>query len=243
MPQSRSPLAAKYGAKLDRAVTQHANDPVEMGRMSIPAGIQNGVAQITKAYFAQYKTGKYKDEYYFRAEGTVIEPESIMVNGREVGVQGLFTSIMRPVCETRTEAGKIASMEDNVRVIENDMKLLGIPNEAFTGADALEQLAQAIQEARPFFKFETSVRKALKPGDPDGVWENWYGVKGLEDYSPPGAMTDTVDNTPMAPQTKQSAKPQSAPKTQSSSTKPPTNKSPTKTTKPTPAPALEPSGS
>ncbi len=62
-----SKLAAKYGAKLDQAVKAHAQDETDYGFIRLPPGIVNGIAQLTKCYFDEYKTGKNKGEMYFRA--------------------------------------------------------------------------------------------------------------------------------------------------------------------------------
>lgn len=197
MPANRvqSGLVAKYGKKIGDAVKTHANDEIDYGFQRLPAGITNGVAKLTKAYFAEYKNGTNKGEFYFRAEGVVVEPESVMVNGTPMAVQGLTTSIMEPVCTTTTQANKVTTQDEHIASVMNEMKKLGGQFQG-GGAEELEAMAAALAEAGPYFRFSTSPR-APRPGsnDPPGVWENWYGIKGLENYEPPQAGGAVRDNT------------------------------------------------
>lgn len=181
--KGKSGLAAKYGAKLDAAVQAHANDPTEFGTPRIVAGIEDGVAQLTKCGFGVFKTGQNKGEYYFRAEGTVIQPTSIIKDGREVVTEGMQTSVMEPVCDTKTRDGKVTTCDEHVKEILNHLRMLGVDT---TGAtlDQLEELAGQAQDMAPYFRFATSLRKARNPKETDGVWENWYGVRGLENFQP-----------------------------------------------------------
>lgn len=199
----QSGLLAKYGSKLDAAVKTHAADETNFGIVNLPPGIPNGIAKLTKCHFAQYKTGKNEGEYYFRAEGVVVEPTSVEVDGRPFTVAGLHTSVMIPVCDTTSQAGKTTTTEEYVARILNEMRKLGAET-AGAGAAQLEQIAAALQEAGPYFNFSTSVRKAMQEGQADGVWENWNGRRGLDDYAPPedGGVQDA---SPMADRTPESA--------------------------------------
>lgn len=200
----QSGLLAKYGPKLDAAVKAHAADETNFGIVNLPPGISNGIAKLTKCHFAQYKTGKNEGEYYFRAEGVVVEPTSVEVDGRPFTVAGLNTSVMIPVCDTTSQAGKTTTTEEYVARILNEMRKLGAET-AGAGAAQLEQIAAALQEAGPYFNFTTSVRKAMQEGQAAGVWENWNGRRGLDDYAPPedGGVQDA---SPAADRTPESAK-------------------------------------
>lgn len=232
--EKTSTLVGKYGARLQKAVAAASDKPPEAGRQGVPAGVTNGIARITKCGFGQYKTGANQGEFFFRAEGVVVEPGTIIDRtGREVSVAGMVTSVMEAVCDTKTQAGVVTTLEEHVERIENHMKLLGAEPGSFDGSpNSLESVAAAIQEAQPYFRFSTSVRKALREGEPDGVWENWYGVRGLEDYEAPNASGFLADNTATdepIPAPKSPSKPASTG---------PGNKPPTK--KPAPAPEPEP---
>ena len=212
--KSQSPLYAKYGKKLDEAAKTHAKDETRQGRVPLPPGI-NGIAQLTECKFDTYKTGSNTGEYYFQARAVVIEPHSVIYNGVEIVVEGQQTMIQEPVCDTKNASGEVTPMDAHIDRIENHMRLL-CGDEFTHDADGanLEGLAATALEAAPYFRFSTSVRKGqeyIKDGKKvkgdDGVWENWLGTKGLEDYAPPdgsgapaeaGGTTDTSGDTAQA---------------------------------------------
>lgn len=197
-----SKLGAKYGNKANQAVVAHAEDETTYGFIALPPGIINGVAQLQQCYFAEYKEGDNKGEYYFRASGVVIEPTvPVPTKTGPMIVTNLSTSIMVPFCETNYN-GKKVPMEDNIQRILLEMRRLGGP-EFTAGAtvDDLEDLAAQLEEMAPFFKFSTQARiaqkdvpdKGIKKGDVlDGCFENWHGTQGLDDYSPPAPPKATV---------------------------------------------------
>lgn len=194
-------LLKKYGQRLDKAIKEHADDPVEYGNIRLPAGINNGVARLVSCKFDVFKNGQNTGEVYFRAAGVVVEPASVVVDGREVPVRGLQTSIMEPVCDTKTQNNKETSLEEHVAKIENEMKKLGLPPESFTGSDVLEDLAATLQLAQPYFRFSTSPRLDQLTKKPTGeCWENWHGVKGLENFQPDeaGGVDDQTEQAPPA---------------------------------------------
>lgn len=194
MQKAKSGLMAKYGAKLDNAVKKHAADPTDYGSARIPPGITNGVAKLTECTFGQVAKGKQNEgEFYFRAVGVVVEPKTVNVGGREVPVEGLQTSIMEMVCDTKTQANKVTTQEEHIENILNEMRKLGAETEGASGSD-LEELAAALKEAAPYFRFSTSQGKPTPQYPDPRVWENWYGVKGLEDYSPPDATEGAVED-------------------------------------------------
>lgn len=190
---AKSGLLAKYGQKLNQAVQTHNADATDYGMQRVPPGITAGIGQVIEAKFDVYKTGKSKGEYFFRMAARVIEPEFVEFKGQTIKVRGMTTSIMIPVCDTTNRDGKKTPQDEHIKDILNEMrKVMG---EAYTEnatGEHLEPLANGIIEAAPFTKFSTSVRTAMKEGDADGVWENWNGNQGLEDYVPPdeGGVTD-----------------------------------------------------
>ena len=210
-----SKLMAKYGAKLDQAAKQHAMDEPDYGFQRIPAGITNGVAKLIACKLGEYKTGTTKGELYFRFAGVVVEPAEVVVNGQVIDPRGMQTSQMMQLCDRKDAQGKITkSQADFVADCQNMMKIMfseqdqpGIMQLLSTGGAALEQVADLLDKSNVppnqpiYFKFSTSVRKGresfnkatqkMEMGE-DGVWENWYGVKGLENYQPPepGGVVD-----------------------------------------------------
>jgi hypothetical protein len=210
MQVAQSGLARKYGGRLDQAVKAHANDETEYGFQQLPAGIRNGVAKLTKCYFDQYKTGDNKGEYYLRCEGVVVAPiMHRLPDGSEIRVAGGTTSIMRPACETKY-GGKVITFEENIADVMNEFRKLGADTSSAVDGASLETIASALastaQSDHPiYFKFETTARvaqkdvpeKNIKKGDIlPGIFENWYGSKGLEDYKPTDIVAShTNDNS------------------------------------------------
>lgn len=238
--QGKSKLMAKYGAKLDQAVTKHADAPIFTKGGAVPSGITDGVAQLTECCFKQFEKGtnqktadgkSAEGEYYFYAMGVVQED---FPNDKDAPTRGLQLRIGNgfgiPVFDTKKGDGTIISQDERILEIENEMKKLGIAKESFTGGDVLEDLAAALQEAQPFFKFSTSAGKATEKYPNPRTWENWNGSKGLEDYSPPDADSAVDDQTEAsAPAVKAKSAPPS---------KPPVSK-PTAKVAPTPEPEPE----
>lgn len=211
--QTGSRLMKKYGARLDAAVKKTAHNEIKIGSSRVPPGIINGIAHLTTCEFAEVAAGKQNaGELYFRAAGTVIEPEFVMVDGQRIQCRGCQTSIFEMVCDTKDTRGKVTSIEDHVDRIQNYLKMLGASAEDLErGGPALEEIAKALEnDGHIYFRLSTSKREGREYIDPktkqkkkgeDGVWENWYGIKGsgfdLTDYKPSEAVGSNgyVDNT------------------------------------------------
>lgn len=193
---NQSPLLKKLGARLDAAVKAHADDETKYGIIQVPPGINNGIAKLIDAKLDQYKTGKNKGEWYLRLAGVILEPDSIPTAQGIMKVAGLQTSQMVAICDTKTNEGKVTTLEEHISTALNEMRKLGGDEftKGKTGAD-LEPMVEALKEAAPFFKFTTAVRKAQTKDQTDGVWENWFGGEGLEEYVPPEGSEQLIDNT------------------------------------------------
>jgi hypothetical protein len=165
--------------------------------IQVPPGINNGVAQLTECKFDIFKTGNNQGEYYFRAAGTILEPESVMVNGTEVTVAGLQTSILVPVCDTKNQQGVVTPVEHHIETVLNEMRKLGAATEGCGGGD-LETLAESLKEAAPYFRFSTSQGKTTPQFPNPRIWENWHGARGLDNYTPPDTSGQVQDDTPPA---------------------------------------------
>lgn len=222
--KAQSKLMKKYGTALNSAVVKHREDETDFGFQRLPGGIENGIARLRKCYFKEYDANtnqkkadgsSAKGEYYFRAEGTVVEPTH---NNAGVPVFGLITSIMIPVCDTKKKDNKtnkdvIVTQEDRVEEILNEMRKLG-GDEYTRGCDGndLEALAEGLTTKKPCFRFRTELGKTQldpttgkpkidpKTGEPytPRVWENWYGAKGLENYTPPDETDAAVEESASA---------------------------------------------
>lgn len=195
----KSGLMAKYGKKLDAAVREHAGDETEYGFVRLPPGIINGVARLSRCYFDVVGKGKQNaGEYYFRAEGVVIEPEYVLYKGQQVKVAGLQTSIFEMCCDTTNRSKEVTTQEEHIDNILNEFRKLGGPEftEGATGAD-LEDLAAQLEEDQPYFRFSTSEGQKSERYPEPKIFENWHGANGLEDYQEPdrasGAVEDEIE--------------------------------------------------
>lgn len=195
---SQSKLKAKFGNRLDAFVKEHANDEPDYGFVRLPSGITNGVAQLTNLYLDEYKEGKNKGQLYLRGVGSVISPENVAVNGSLVSTKGMLTSMMRPLC-AYGEGEKAVSLKQATADVMNELRILGgDTTTAETGAD-LEVIIAAILNEQPCFHFSTRESKAklYAKGHPQAgevqyearTWEDWNGVRGLEDYVKPDNVT------------------------------------------------------
>lgn len=198
--KTTSKLASKYGKAADAAIKAHANDTTTYGLIRLPAGIPNGIAQVSKCYFKEYgkdtnmKTADGRSaagEYFFYVEGTVRSPKSVATPDGVVPVEGLTTSQVIPFFDTKGANGEVVPQEKHIATIMNIMRQLA--GEEYTrdaSVDDFEMLAKGIEEAAPYFRFSTTPRIAqrdgqgVKKGDITGVWENWHGSKGLENWAP-----------------------------------------------------------
>lgn len=199
---SKSSLFKKLGTKFVKAVKEHAQDDPKYGRIDLPPGIMNGVAKLTKLYFDTYKTGSNKGGDYLRGEGVVAFPKVVMTENGEMNVEGQTTSVMFACCDKKDSKGKVVKdLDENIAAMLNLLKIMGIDKDELEAAGeeegGLEAIVEALQEARPYFKFTTSPKydqNDTKKETVTGVWENWHGVKGLEDYDPE-TSDDVEDET------------------------------------------------
>ena len=168
-------LREKYGAQIDKAVAAHGNDETEFGAnmAELPEGIENGVARLTKCYFAQYKSGDNEGEVYFRAEGTVLMPANAPDG---TPILGLSTSIMEPIHETPSR--KRETVEDHIAWVLNEMRKLGFETDDNTDP---EEAAEFLQEAGPTFRFRTWKGEATDQYPNPRTNHQWQGAVEIED--------------------------------------------------------------
>lgn len=230
--QARSGLATKLGNSLDAAVDAHKNDETTINAGGLPAGIEGGIAQLIECKFAQYKTGKMKDEFYFMAAAIVVEPKKFKdAQGNEVVTEGARTQIGPiPVCDTpgRTKA----KLADHIATILNEFRKLGVDTKNVT-ASTMEAVAAALKAAKPYTKFRTWVgkpqeaeelangqvkvsdktfpnmgaAKAANPylGQAPSVQHDWQGVVQYEGAAPAldGAVADNTAEAEAEPEAQQ----------------------------------------
>lgn len=187
----KSSLAAKLGAKGQKAIAAHKSDQTDYGQGGRPpAGIEGGIAQLVDCKFDQYKKGDNTGEFFFYAAGIIVSPKTH--NGAVV--EGLRTSIMEPLCDTPTRSRP--DVDAHFQWILNEMRKLGADTE---GADieSIEALAEELKEQKPYFRFRTWKGDPATSGPYKGkeplTNEVWSGV--CEYVPEEGEDEDVVDET------------------------------------------------
>lgn len=193
----KSPILAKYGAKLQEAVAKHAKDKTDYGFQRLPGGIIGGVAKLTECGFAQYKPGSNMKtaegksavgEWYWFARGVVVEPNSVTNKDGTIPVRGLQTGIMEPLCATKNAKNEVTTTEEHVATILNEMRKLAGEDFVDEGTP-LESLCEQLAAAGIYFRFSTSQADPTPQYPNPRVFENWNGAKGMGDYVPPSEVS------------------------------------------------------
>tara|TARA_R110002096_G_scaffold160777_4_gene327095 strand:+ start:671 stop:1747 length:1077 start_codon:yes stop_codon:yes gene_type:complete len=155
----KSSFTSSMGAKGKKAFEQHKTAEVEMGSGGgLPAGIENGIAQLTECKVGIYKKGQFEGEYFFTASGTVIEPTKL----GKIPLKGLRTQLgPEPLCDTPSR--KRSELADHMKWVLNELKKLGA-DVAEVGFEEIEDLMAALKEAAPYFRFRTWVGEKATSG-------------------------------------------------------------------------------
>lgn len=165
---------------ISKSVSKHKGDETNYGVVNLPGGIENGIARLNDCKIDTYKSGNNEGEYYFLANGIVHSPDK---NNKGVPIKGLRTQIMIPLCDTKKANGEIVSIDDHVQTVLNEIRKLGYDTSEMDD-DGLEDVLEELKEVKPFFRFSTSQSEPTDQYPNPRVWENWHGVRGLEDYEP-----------------------------------------------------------
>ncbi len=179
------------------AAKKHAKDKTDYGQdfTRLPGGITGGIAELISADVGTYKNGELTGQRFVRFAGTVIEPKTgveivkawkggkaEVVSSKEMNVEGLQTSVMFPICESKS-----GSAEANTEAMLNEMRKLGGPDytEPLAAAKTEEQSWQILDQllkglldpANPVrFKFGTRLSDPTAQYPNSRVWESWYGA-------------------------------------------------------------------
>lgn len=193
--------------KVKKAVNAHKNDETKYdGGGSLPAGIENGVAQLTECKFDLIKPGKENaGKPFFYAAGVIVSPE---VHTDGTPLAGRRTSIMEVMFDTPTRTRK--DVEAHVEWVMNMMRCLGADTSTLSSPDDLEATAAALKEAAPHFTFRTWKGEMQKVGPyankEPRVQESWGKAIewNAEGAAPSGASSEpsggVEDDTPPQPE-------------------------------------------
>lgn len=147
-------LVKKLGKKLVEAHQAKAGEEYKAsGGAELPDGIVNGVARLTSCKFGVYEKGDMVGEPYFMASGVVVDTPQ---NPDLKWCVGLRTSVgPEPICDTPTRSRK--TVEDHLGWVYNLWRGLGVDTNSIQADKdgALEAVAAALQEAKPYFRFRT----------------------------------------------------------------------------------------
>lgn len=192
--KTTSSLLVKYGSRLTQAAEKFKESEPEIVGGDLPAGI-NGIAQLKECRFAVVKEGKKSaGEVYFYAMGVVQKPD--VHDG--IPVKGQQTRIMEMICDTPESGGKRKTLEDHVKWVTDQLKMLNGPDfdPNLFSADRLESTAALLAKAKPYFRFRTwkgekATEGKYKDKEPRVVhiWE------GIVDYNPAEATSEEQDDT------------------------------------------------
>jgi hypothetical protein len=183
--QQQSDFAASMGNTLDAAIKKHAKNDTNYGFVRLPPGINNGVAKLQKLYFAQFKSGANVGKWYLRGEGVVVFPEYFTVDGKQLKLAGAYTTSMQhPICDTKDQSNPpvVTPQEEHIDDVLNEFRKLGADTSGCTSAAHMLAIAAALQKVGPFFRFSTTSLPSRNPKEAPRTWENWNGVKGVEEW-------------------------------------------------------------
>lgn len=193
----KSILAAKLGDKVKKAVLSHKDDETKYDAGgSLPAGIENGVAQLTECKFMEIeKEGENKGKVMFIAAGIIVSPE---VHTDGTPLKGRRTSINEFIFDTPTRSRK--TVDDHMAWVMNTMRCLGAETSNVSSGEEIEQLAESLKQAGPYFTFRTWKGQVQTTGVYAGkepkVNESWGKAINWDGGEAQDAKSAVVDNTP-----------------------------------------------
>lgn len=196
----KSKLADKLGDAGRKAHEANKNNEVKLGFGGrLPAGIENGIAQVVDLHYGEFDRGDNKGKPFFMAAAVVKSPEFVMVgeyeeSGATVGnvvvvsggtrtkIAGMRTQIGPfPICAvTNKKTKEVTSLEDNYEKHLNELRKLLGGSTANLKLEMLEDVCASLVKAGVYTKFRTYVGKVQTEGEYKGKdpmrGENWSGV-------------------------------------------------------------------
>lgn len=160
----RSSVLAKLGNRAKEVLANHATKEPEIPGMGLPAGIDNGIAQVVECKFGVVEAGKPKaGATFFMCQGVVKEPQQF----KGVTVAGRRTMIYKEVANAKGEIN-----EKNMEWAQDQLKILVGKNadpKMFL-LENLEGTAALIRKAKPHTLFKTYKFDKQDVRQIDGKW-------------------------------------------------------------------------
>lgn len=200
---------SSFKARLSKGLQGHAKDETTYDRefINLPPGISGGIAKLADAKIGEYARGQYQGEKFVYLAGVVLSPEEVTyaekvwadgkvstLKPRTVETRGQRTGLTLPLCDTKNQDGKETDLDEHISRMLNELRKLG--GEEFTqdidSEEALEAALAALVEAAPKFRFSTSASDPTEQWPNPRTWENWHGVKGVDQDRDYGEDNDGI---------------------------------------------------
>lgn len=174
-------IATALGARGAKAFATSKNNEVKFDRGGELPVFNAGVAQLTTMGLGIYKEGPNKGNPFFRAAGVMLTPKSVTdADGNVNPVAGLQTSIMIPLCDTKTQKGDVTKMEEHLEKVINEVKKLGVDLSDVDFGE-FDATFEALVETTPQFKVRTWASKPTKEYPTPRVNHVWNGLVSEDD--------------------------------------------------------------
>lgn len=153
--QKVSGVLAALGPAINQSIKAHAADATDYGMQDLPAGISNGIAQLSDLKFDLIKPGKENaGKPFFYAAGIVKMPKEH--NG--IPIYGLRTSVMEMIFDTKKGDGTVVTRDEHIAEVLNYYRMIS-GNEDFTKGcttgEQVEALGRQLLKMKPHFRFRT----------------------------------------------------------------------------------------
>jgi hypothetical protein len=172
----KSLVFQKLGNRFLQAHEAHKEDPIVPGNQGLPAGIENGIAQLSSASFREItgENRKHKGQIEFTATAICVSPEE-HAGGR--------TSIFIPLCDTPDSKTR-KTFDQNMGWLYQVLGYLGL-NRTQINPQHPEAALELLVKAKPYIKFRT--------------WKGEKQTTGKYAGQEPRVMHDWLDGTTFDP--------------------------------------------
>jgi len=136
--KGKSPFLSRK-AGFNKAFEAHKDDAPDTGNRPLPAGIEGGVAQLTRIEIGKFEKGDFTGEPFMHAYGTILKPDVVCVDatnkvissgGTQVTIKNRVTRISpEPICDTPKSMGKRKTFDDHWAFVQNHVRILSTDEE------------------------------------------------------------------------------------------------------------------